>query len=185
MVGILYQYLNRNPALGIITAFLGLTLGYGTGFIFNYNDYALGMLTQEAAISVDANYVFNLSSNLYIMIISSVAISFLITMLIEKYLTKIMTLKEEYEDDIKVSKKASSISLIALVISLIPIFIMILPGGILLDNTQEYFIAKIFSTNAPFNYAFIYIFLYVITICSIVYGLVSNNFKSCVFHTKI
>ena len=41
LVAILYQYINKSPILGIITVFLGITLGYGTGLFYNYNDYAL------------------------------------------------------------------------------------------------------------------------------------------------
>ena len=89
LVAVLYQYANRSPVLGIITLFLGITLGYGTGIIYNYNDYALGMLTEAAAIiDVDSSYKFNLNSNLYIMIASTIILSFLLTVLVEKYLNK-------------------------------------------------------------------------------------------------
>ena len=49
LTGALYKYLGKNPILGTMTVFLGITLGYGAGVIFNYTDYSLSLLTIEAA----------------------------------------------------------------------------------------------------------------------------------------
>lgn len=179
LVAVLYQYVNKSPVLGIITVFLGITLGYGTGIFYNYNDYALGVLTEAAAvIDVDPSYKFNLYSNLYIMIVSSVIVTFLITTLIEKFLSKKVATTVKYDDDIKTSNKALLFSIISLIICIIPIFIMIMPNGILLDNTQTKYVAKLFSANAPFNLSFMYLFLMVMAIVGLVYGFVSKNFKN-------
>ena len=179
LVAILYQYVNKSPVLGIITVFLGITLGYGTGIFYNYNDYALGIFTEAAAvIDVDPSYKFNLYSNLYIMIVSSVIITFLITTLIEKFLSKKIATTVKYDDDIKTSNKALLFSIISLIICIIPIFIMIMPNGILLDNTQTKYVAKLFSANAPFNLSFMYLFLMVMAIVGLVYGFISKNFKN-------
>lgn len=179
LVAVLYQYVNKSPVLGIITVFLGITLGYGTGIFYNYNDYALGVLTEAAAvIDVDPSYKFNLYSNLYIMIVSSVIVTFLITTLIEKFLSKKIATTVKYDDDIKTSNKALLFSIISLIICIIPIFIMIMPNGILLDNTQTKYVAKLFSANAPFNLSFMYLFLMVMAIVGLVYGFVSKNFKN-------
>ena len=179
IVAILYQYVNRSPILGILTVFLGITLGYGTGIFYNYNDYTLGVLTEAAAvIDVDPSYKFNLYSNIYIMVVSSIIISFLITFLIDKFLLKKIKLVNKYEDEIKTSKKALIFSLISFLICIIPIIIMIMPNGILLDNTQTKYVAKLFSANAPFNLSFMYLFLMIIAVASFVYGFVSKNFKN-------
>ena len=179
LVAVLYQYVNKSPVLGIITVFLGITLGYGTGIFYNYNDYALGVLTEAAAvIDVDPSYKFNLYSNLYIMTVSSVIVTFLITTLIEKFLSKKIATTVKYDDDIKTSNKALLFSIISLIICIIPIFIMIMPNGILLDNTQTKYVAKLFSANAPFNLSFIYLFLMVMAIVGLAYGFVSKNFKN-------
>ncbi len=179
LVAVLYQYVNKSPVLGIITVFLGITLGYGTGIFYNYNDYALGVLTEAAAvIDVDPSYKFNLYSNLYIMTVSSVIVTFLITTLIEKFLSKKIATTVKYDDDIKTSNKALLFSIISLIICIIPIFIMIMPNGILLDNTQTKYVAKLFSANAPFNLSFMYLFLMIMAIVGLVYGFVSKNFKN-------
>lgn len=179
LVAILYQYINKSPILGIITVFLGITLGYGTGLFYNYNDYALGMLTEAAAIiDVDSTYHFSLYSNLYIMIASTFAISFLLTWLVEKFLSKKVTSTTKYEDEILTSGKALTGSIIALLICLAGIVLMILPNGILLDSTQTHYVAKLFSPTSPFNLSFMFLFLIVIAIISLVYGFISKNFKN-------
>ena len=59
LVAVGYQYLNKNSLLGVLTAFIGITLGYGAGLVFNFDDYQLGLLTRNAAtLSVDKDYLF-------------------------------------------------------------------------------------------------------------------------------
>lgn len=179
LVSIMYRHLNRNPILGIITIFIGITLGYGTGIIYNYNDYSFGMLTQLAAtIDVDPNYKYSVFSNIYIKIVSTVLISFIMTFLIEKYITKKMLIYENEEEQFNTSKKGLIISIISGVVIIFIVMLFALPNGILLDNTQTSYIAKLFSNNAPFNLAFMYIFLFICAIVGLVYGFISKNFEN-------
>lgn len=180
LVAVLYQYLNRNAILGIITVFLGITLGYGTGLFYNYDDYVLGTLTQAAAvIDVDQTYRYTLYSNIYIMFASTVILSFFLTILIHKYLTPKFEPKH-YEDELNTSNKALICSLVTVIILLIGLGLMVLPatGGILLDQNQPLFVAKLFSDTAPFKSSFICLFLGIVTIVSLVYGIISKNFKN-------
>ena len=178
LVAILYQYINKSPVLGIITVFVGITLGYGTGLFYNYNDYALGVLTEIAAVNVDGSYKFNLYSNLYIMIISTIALSFLLTTLVERYLSKKIIKEEKYEDELKTSNKALLGSFITFVILSFLVILLIKPNGILLDETQTSYVAKLFSSTSPFNLSFMFIYLLIISITSLVYGILSKNFKT-------
>lgn len=178
LVSIMYKYINKNPILGIITVFIGITLGLGIGMC-NFNDYTLGMLTQSAAnVDVDPTYTFNLYSNLYIMLTSIILISFIITFLIEKYIIKKIPLFEPEANELKTSKKALIISLLIGIISTGIILIGILPNGILLDNTQNIYVAKLFSDNAPFNLSFMYILLLIFSIVGFIYGYISKNFEN-------
>lgn len=181
LVAILYQYLEKNPMLGIITVFLGISLGYATGIFYNYNDFVLGTLTQVAAnINVDATYKFNLNSNFYIVSITMIILAFLLSFVIDKYLSKKMPVEEIYTDELITSSKALFISQIFNFICIIGVIILILPqfGGILLDNKQEAYIAKLFSTTSPFYESFIFIILFIIALTSTIYGYISKNFKN-------
>lgn len=180
LVAIMYQYLGKSPVLGIITVFLGLTLGYGTGLFYNYNDYALGMLTQNAAINVDATYKYTLYSNFYIMVASTIVMSYLLTLLVERYLSKKVVNTVEYTDEIKTSRKALVFSLVTFVIFVIGIVFMILPkfGGLLLDSTGNTYVAKLLGTTSPFYESFMFLFLVMMAIVSFVYGFISKNFQN-------
>ena len=179
LVSVIYKYLNRNPILGIVTVFIGITLGYGAGLIYNFGDYSLGMLTEAAAIiDVDPSYKYNLYSNIYIMIASTVLISFLITFLIEKYIVKKIPVFEPVEENYNTSKKALIYSIISAVVIMFVVMLGLLPNGILLDNTQNAYVAKIFSNNAPFNLSFMYIYLLICAVMGLVYGFVSKNFNN-------
>ena len=179
LVAVMYGYINKSPVLGIVTVFLGITLGYGTGFIHGYNDFALGILTQDAAtVTVDATYRFNLQSDLYIMIASTIAISILITSLIERYLSTRLTVSETYDDETIISKKALKYTLIAFAIDIVFVILCMLPNSILLDGTQTSYIAKLFNPTSPFNLSFMFIYLACMTVASVVYGIISGNFKN-------
>lgn len=184
LVGIVYKYLDRNPIVGVLTIFLGITLGYGSGIMYNYNDYLLGNLTELAAkIDVDKNYKFILSSNIYIMVAATLLLSFIGTILIEKTLVPKIGKSKTIEEDTKVvSKKALYFSNFALIAMLIMLLYMIIPGisgsGVLTDNSQTTYIAKLFSANAPFKEGIIYIFMLMMMICGWVYGKISGNIKT-------
>lgn len=181
LVAVMYQYLGKSPVLGILTVFLGITLGYGTGVFYNYSDYALGMLTQNAAIiDVDASYRYTLYGNLYIMLISTIVISFILTLLVEKYLSKKVVNSEPYTDEIVTSRKAIIVSIIIFAAMITGVIMMILPpfGGILLDSTQPVYVAKLLGDTAPFNQSFMFIFLIIMAILGLAYGFISKNFKN-------
>jgi len=179
LVSVMYKYLNKNPILGIITVFTGITLGYGTGLFYNYNTYSLGVLTQlSASLEVDKSYRFDLYSNIYIMLTSAVLISFLLTFLIEKYVTKKISMFEPVENDYKKSCKALIISVISGLVIMFIVMFGLFPGGILLDNTQTVYVAKLFSSNAPFNLAFMYILLFICAVVGLIYGYISKNFEN-------
>lgn len=182
LVGILYKKVGKNPILGLLTVFLGITLGYGTGIMFNYDSYILGVLTQNAArVDVDADYVFSMVSTEYIMVVSTFVISFILTKIIDKRLAP------EFK---KVSSDANfvkpSYPTLCLFIILICILIyMIVPGlpgsGLLLDNGAERYIDKLFGSSSPFANGFICIFSGIVGICGLFYGYLNGIRTSSVY----
>ena len=178
LIGIVYKYIGKNPMLGIITSFIGITCSYGTGIIYNYNTYALGAMTELAAtIEVDPTFTYDVLSCMYIMIVSTILLAFLGTAIINKYLAPKFRRIQVEEDELVISNKALWVTNGALMLILIAIVVMILPGGILLDNTKTTYIAKLMSDTAPFKGAFLFIVLLTIMICGAIYGKISGNIK--------
>lgn len=172
LVGILYKKIGKNPVLGILTVFLGVTLGYGTGIMFNYDSYVLGSLTQAAAtVDVDKEYAFSLVSTEYIMVISTFIISFVLSNLIEK---KVAPLYYKRSEVVQSDNKFSYPTLFVFLGLLLILIYMIIPGlpgsGLLLDLSSVRYIDKLFGSDSPFSNGFICIFSLILCICGLVYG---------------
>lgn len=184
-VALMYKYLNRSPILGILTAFIGITLGFGTGLIFNYDDYQMGLLTEAAAtLNVDHNYKFNLFSNIYIMIFLTFFFSFIGTIVINKFLV-IKFPKKQINDseELEVSKKGIIVSMLVSLICVMFVVYMVLdiklPGaGILLDKNSTDYIEKLFGDKSPFREGIVFIITFIMMISGFVYGKISKNIKN-------
>lgn len=188
LAGVLYKYIGKNPVLGILVIFLGMTLGYGTGLLFNYNDYLMGNLSQISAnLDVDKTYEFNLLSNIYIMIVSTLIVTFIGTVLVEKLLLYKFTVKEKNEDEddesLVISKKAKWVSLfIGLIFILLTVYMLLpisTPGaGILLDNSETRYMEKLFGNGAPLKQGIVVFITLFFVVCGWVYGKLSGNIKN-------
>ena len=178
VIGVIYKYLGRNPMLGILVAFIGITCSYGTGIIYNYNTFSLGEMTQlSATIEVDPTFSYDVLSCMYIMVVSTFIVLFLGSAIINKYLVPKFKRVQVEDDELVLSNKALWITNIALMAILVGIIIMILPGGILLDNSKTTYIAKLMSETSPFRNAFMFIILLTMMLCGCIYGFISGNIK--------
>lgn len=182
LVGVLYRYIGRKPMLGILTVFLGMTIGYGTGLVANYDDLILGNLTQiSATIDVDKDYIFNLSYASYIMIASTFILAIVGTMIIEKFLNKKVPKSTFEEDELVVSKKALYYSNFAFIAMAVIIIYMLIPGlygsGLLLGDGKTY-IEKLFGETAPLKEGIVIISIGIMMVCGFIYGYISKNIKN-------
>jgi len=97
LVAMVYKNANRDPKVGIMTAFIGITMGYGAGFVYNYQDILLGNIAQETASDVLETYLFEPWSMIFIEVVSALVIAILGTILIEKTFSKKYKRVEEKE----------------------------------------------------------------------------------------
>lgn len=182
LVGVLYGYIGRKPLLGILTLFLGMTVGYGTGIFSNYDDLALGSLTQLAAtVDVDKDYIFSSSYSVYIMIVSTIILSFVGTIIIEKFLYKKVPKSEIEEDNLNISKKALYYSNFAFIAMILVIIYMLIPGlygsGMLLGEGNTY-IECLLGDTAPLKEGIVIISIGIMMVCGFIYGYISKNIKN-------
>ena len=184
-VAIMYKYLNRNPIFGILTVFIGITLGYGANLIFTYDDYQLGKLTEAAAnLEVDPDFKYNLFSNIYIMIFTTLLLTFVATIDIKKYLFPKYPKKiVNEEEDNNVTKKGLLLTnLIFVGLILVVVYMVLdikLPGaGILLDSNASDYMSKLFGSNSPFREGLMFIITSIMMILGFIYGKISKNIKN-------
>ncbi len=183
MSAVVYQYLGKNSMLGILTSFIGVSMGYGAGLVFNYDDYQLGLLTKAAVVvDIDKDYLFNAWSNTYAMIASTFILSIIGTIIIETILKPKVKESIIEEDNLKRSKKGLVVSSLVFLILMLFAIYSIIPGlpfsGILLDETKIDYVAQLLGEGAPFQDAFGFVFLMIIMICSFIYGKISKNIKN-------
>ena len=184
IVAIMYKYINKNPLIGIITVFIGITLGYATGLTFSYNDYVLGTMTQMSAnVEVDPSYKFNGWSSIYILIATTFIMSYFISFVIRKNIVPKLKLnfKRDDTDELATDKKAFLYSFITFLFCLAFIVYMIIPSlpksGLLLSDESGIYLVKLMSNNAPFRISLVFIVTLLIMITGYVYGTMSKNFK--------
>lgn len=184
LVGVVYTIIDKNAYLGILTLFIGMTIGYGTGIIYNDLDYVMGNLTQiSASLEVDKNYTYNMFSNIYIMVASTIILTIISITLIDKFIVpKLPKYKKQERQEVVYSKKGLYISNLIFIIVLAVIVYMIIPGfpnsGLLLDKNSTEYIDMLFGDASPFKNGFVYIVSVVLMLCGFVYGKISGNIKN-------
>ncbi len=183
LVAVIYKEIGRKPLLGILTIFLGITIGYGTGLIFNNEAIILSHLSEQAArVDVDKNFTYSLTGNMSIMIVSTFIIAIVGTFIIHGVLDKKIP-KSTYEetDELIYSRKGLLYSTIAFFVMLFAVVYMIVPrlpgSGILLGEGESY-VERLFSDASPFYQGFTFIILWVMMICGCIYGYISGNIKN-------
>lgn len=185
IIGVMYQSIGKSPILGILILYLGITLGYGTGIIFNYNDHLIGMMSQNAAtLDVDKNYKYSLFSNIYFMIVSTGIMAFLSTIVVNKFLVPKLSIKYVVEEEEFVVSKKAMIATVFFAIAYIGFIIYMitpvkLPGaGILLDQDPTRYMDKLFGSQSPFGNGLVLIISFLLMLCGYIYGKVSGNIKN-------
>ncbi len=184
LAGVIYKYAGKNSRLGIITTFLGFTVGYGTSLLGGYTDYLLGIGTDLAAkIGVDKTYTFHMISNLYLMIGSVLILTIVGTVIVEKRLTPKFSKKTPLlEEELPTSKKGLFLSGAIIALYFFILLYGIVPkipgGGFLLDKTQTNYFAALLGSNSPFGQSYVFLIVFLLLIIGCVYGVVSKNIKS-------
>lgn len=186
LVGILYKYIGRSPILGILTMFVAITIGYGTGIIYNYQIYQLGNITELAAQSIISNYNYELLSNIFLLISSTVILTIVGTIVIERMAKKYP--RSEEIDNLNISKKASKVTLVAFIVMMVAFIYCLIPNlpysGLLLDRTEPTYIGKLFGSDSPLNQGLMFLIIAILMVCGFIYGTVSRNIKNSEDYSK-
>lgn len=185
LAAVIYKHSRKNPILGIIIAFIGITIGSGAGLIFNYNDVLLGIKTEMAAnVGRNNSYVHNVSSTLFITLSSTILLSFFGTKVIEHFLLPKINNHVEAEEELEEPKvkEAGLISLIFFIVMILIFIYSIIPGlpgsGFLLDMNQETYMQKLMVKGSPFREGFIFLLSTILILTSLIYGYFNKKIKN-------
>lgn len=202
---LLFLFNGRNPLAGIAAAFAGVAFGYSISFFVGNMDMTLIPYTQNAVNLIDDTFYVKMTSNLFIMIFSSISIAIIGTIITEKYIVKkvgryvsktkddldqtkeIEYLDLQYEEQKKLKeeeseKKGLKYAFIAAIVVGIIFVYMIIPGlplsGALLDSEQKAYAYQLFGQNSYLESGFTYMFSLFMIITGIAYAIGAKSIKS-------
>lgn len=185
---LLFYYGKRNPALGVITAFASLSCGSALNIFFTSSDSSLLNYTILASHTINSNYSINNLAFVFIMMVAVVLITYIITSVTENILVRKLPKYEftesELEEDVvtKLEERGMVFACGAAIIYLIIFIYNIIPGlplsGALLDNSEIYYIDKLFSVNSFFSNGFVFILTMLFIIFGLFYGIGSKSIKN-------
>lgn len=185
---LIFQYGKRNPIIGIIASFAGLTCGSGLSFLITSIDSSLISTTILGAKVLDPGFRFATTSFLFIMFLSILVLSVTITIITEKYLINKLDKYEVPETDLEELKTTREevrgliFSAIAGVLYIVFFVYQIIPGlplsGNLLDHSQTFYIDKLFSYNSFFSNGFVFVVTMFFVILGFFYGIGAKTIKN-------
>ena len=203
---LIYEINGRNPILGIITTFAATAFGSGVSIFTGWCDVKLIPYTKTAAYLIDASTHISLTSNLIFIIASSIILSIVGTIIIEKIISKkigkyhlrdsnghtlmtselVITDIEEAEQNKIAAEKSEKRGLrYALITSIILILIFIyclipnLPlSGLLLDKTETSYVNMLFGEKNYLHSAFTFLASLFLIIVGISYGIGAKSIKN-------
>lgn len=206
LAAIVFLKNKRNPIAGIIAAFAGVSFGYGVTLFVGSMEVNLISTTETAARLIDSNYHVGLSSNLIIIIVTSIILSIIGTIIIEKIIiprlgkykdpnekkSESIELIEELEDletseqrkleeDLH-EKKGMRNALIATILFILFFIYALIPNlplsGLLLDMNEVTYLGQVFGHNSYFQDGFTILISLFFIVISIAYGIGAKTIQN-------
>ena len=196
----------RNPLAGIITAFCGVAFGYGVTLFVGSMDASLTPTTELAARLIDKSYHVALTSNLVIIVASTIIVSMIGTIIIEKAIipklgrysnrvdndfskTTEVSIIEDLEeaeqqklkDDIY-EKRGLKYAIITAVVYLLFFAYSLVPNlpfsGLLLDMEESTYLGQVFGPNSYFQDGFTFVVSLFFILTGLAYGFGAKTIKN-------
>lgn len=189
LAAIIFLANNRNPIIGIIASFVGMTTGYSINLFVTQMDYNLFSITDLSAKLMDQTYNVTINGNIIFGIVTTILLSLLIAFITEKFIAKKAKkykVDEEFIDDATLStdaKKAVKIVAIFVLIATIFFVYMLIPfgtplSGLLLDYSEKTFYARVFSGNSYVIQGLAFMICATLLISGWIYGTISKTMKN-------
>lgn len=203
LVALIYFINERNPILGIITAFCGVSFGHGVSIFVGTTEVSLINYTKIAARLIDDTAHVPLTSNLIFIIAASIILSIVGTIVIEKIIApkigkykrdgeqakteeyKLLDLEMIEQENIEKEKREKSglkYALITAAIVVILFIYMIIPNlpysGMLLDMSEKTYLNQLFGEKSYFQDGFTYMMSLLFLLTGIAYGLGAHSIKN-------
>ena len=187
LTALLFSYGRRNPILGIVAVFAGLTCGSGISLFLTSIDSEMLSYTLANAKTIDTSYFLGNFAFLFIMAFTILICAFVITFITERIsINKVEKYEfKEEKKEIRLGKREYRGLIFAIAGGTIYLLIFIyniIPGlpfsGKLLDYSQTYYIDKLFSYDSFFSNGFVFIVTIFFVILGLFYGIGAKTIKN-------
>lgn len=178
--GIIYKEIKRNPILGVITGFIGVSGGLSANLFIAPTDILSSSITQTAAQIVDKNYIVYPTANWYFFAISVFTLTIVGTFVIEIIVSRMLKKyeifeneneeKENYEVSLE-EKNALKYSLYGLFIYIFVLLIFLIPKNSILRSDDGKIIGSVFLNGMIFFITLLFL------IPSLIYGILTKKIK--------
>ncbi len=200
---ILFLAKGRNPLAGIIAAFCGVAFGYGATIFVGSMEVNLISTTTTAASLIDSTAHISLTSNLFIIIVTSIILSIVGTLVMEKIIipklgryrekndlestkeVEFVDIEEEEQKKIETElreKKGLQNALIAAIIFILFFIYALIPNlpfsGLLLDMEETTYLGQVFGPNSYFQDGFTYMVSLFFLVTGVAYGIGAKTIKN-------
>lgn len=200
---ILFLANDRNPLAGIIAAFSGVAFGYGATLFVGSMEVNLIPTTTTAARVIDSTAHISLTSNLFIIIVSSIIVSIIGTLIIEKIIVprlgrykerqdfeitkevELIDIEEEEQLKLETEKREKRGLKYAFIAGFVILFIFaysLIPNlpfsGLLLDMNEKTYLNQLFGSNSYFQDGFTYMVSIFFLVTGIFYGIGAKTIKN-------
>ena len=196
----------RNPLAGIIAAFCGVAFGYGVTLFVGSMDANLTPTTELAANLIDKSYHVALTSNLIAIVVSSIIVSIVGTIIMEKaIIPKLGRYNSRVENDFSKTTEVSIIedleaaeqqklkddiyekrglryAIITAIVYLLFFAYSLIPNlplsGLLLDMEETTYLGQVFGSNSYFQDGFTFVVSLFFIFTGLAYGFGAKTIKN-------
>ena len=187
LAALIFTYGRRNPLLGIVAVYAGLTCGSGLSIFLTAIDSEMLSYTLANANVIDASYTLSTFCFIFIMTIAVLLCSILITFITEKFSSSKVERYEYKEEkkEVRIGKREYRgliFSISAGALYLLIFIYNIIPGlpfsGNFLDHSKTFYIDKLFSYESFFSNGFVFIVTMFFIILGLFYGIGAKTIKN-------
>lgn len=195
LAAIFYLVNNRNPLVGMLATFVGVSSGQGINLLLSNLEYGLTPYTELAAKLTDETFALKAYNNLFFCVIAVIVLTILITYITEKIIIpRIPKYKrdEEIVEEIVVGRREKRGLLLAVVgsgILFLTFAYMLIPGlpssGLLLDSTGKTYNAMLLGSNSYFASSIVYLVSLILLVAGWIYGFGAKTIRGKEQFSKI
>ena len=106
---LIYKHNKRNPILGVITVYASVTFTYGINAFFGIYQYDISEIAYATMNYIEEGSYLPFTSIMFVSIVTIIALSFIMTYILENLVNKIIPKYKEKEEELEIVSKENNI----------------------------------------------------------------------------